>query len=90
MKQFRSVVALAFLIVVVLFSSSGPVFAGGDAWEFLLQNVSADSSDKVTIQLIPQERASAFPEKCDLITGDRKLYHAVKSQLPWVKWIGDY
>ena len=34
--------------------------------------------------------ALAEKEKCDLITGDRKLFNAVKSQLPWVKWIGDY
>jgi predicted nucleic acid-binding protein len=25
-----------------------------------------------------------------LITGDRRLYNAVKERLPWIVWIGDY
>ena len=25
-----------------------------------------------------------------LVTGDRRLYNAVKDHLPWVLWIGDY
>ncbi len=25
-----------------------------------------------------------------LITGDRRLYHAVREQLDWVHWLGDY
>lgn len=25
-----------------------------------------------------------------LITGDRRLYNAVKGRLPWVRWVGDY
>jgi len=25
-----------------------------------------------------------------LITGDRRLYHAVRDNLDWVQWIGDY
>lgn len=25
-----------------------------------------------------------------LVTGDRRLYNAVKDRLPWVLWIGDY
>lgn len=25
-----------------------------------------------------------------LITGDLRLYNAVKSELPWVRWVGDY
>lgn len=27
---------------------------------------------------------------CDLWTGDRRLYNAVKSRLSWVKWVGEY
>jgi predicted nucleic acid-binding protein len=27
---------------------------------------------------------------CELWTGDRRLYNAVKDELPWVKWLGDY
>lgn len=26
---------------------------------------------------------------CDFWTADRKLYNAVHTQLPWVKWVGD-
>jgi len=26
----------------------------------------------------------------ELVTGDRRLYNAVKDHLPWVLWIGDY
>ena len=29
-------------------------------------------------------------ERCDLYTGDRKLFHAAEKHLPWVKWIGNY
>jgi predicted nucleic acid-binding protein len=29
-------------------------------------------------------------ERCDLYTGDRKLFHAAERPLPWVKWIGNY
>lgn len=32
----------------------------------------------------------AEKEKCDFLTGDRKLFNALKRRLPWVKWIGDY
>ncbi len=34
--------------------------------------------------------ALAEMEKCDLWTGDRTFYQAVKNELSWVKWIGDY
>jgi len=34
--------------------------------------------------------ALAEKEKCDLFTGDRKLFNAIKSQFSWVQWIGDY
>lgn len=34
--------------------------------------------------------ALAEKEKCDLLTGDKKLSNAVKNRLPWVRWIGDY
>ncbi len=34
--------------------------------------------------------ALAEAEKCDLWTGDRNFYQAVKDELTWVKWIGDY
>ncbi len=34
--------------------------------------------------------ALAEGEKCDLWTGDRAFYQAVKSESPQVKWIGDY
>lgn len=34
--------------------------------------------------------ALAEAEKCDLWTGDRAFYQAVKGELAWVKWIGDY
>ena len=29
-------------------------------------------------------------ERCDLFTGDRKLFHSAEKHLPWVKWIGNY
>lgn len=32
----------------------------------------------------------AEKEKCDFLTGDKKLSNAIKGRLPWVKWIGDY
>lgn len=28
--------------------------------------------------------------RCELWTGDRRLYNAVKEAIPWVKWIGHY
>jgi predicted nucleic acid-binding protein len=34
--------------------------------------------------------ALAEQEKCELWTGDRDFYQAVKNELSWVKWIGDY
>ena len=34
--------------------------------------------------------ALAEREQCDLITGDRRLFNAIRNQLSWVKWIGDY
>ncbi|MCD6567307.1 MAG: type II toxin-antitoxin system VapC family toxin [Dehalococcoidia bacterium] len=34
--------------------------------------------------------ALAESEGCELWTGDRPFYRAVKSELPRVKWIGDY
>lgn len=34
--------------------------------------------------------ALAEVEKCDLWTGDRDFYQAVKGEAPRVKWIGDY
>jgi predicted nucleic acid-binding protein len=34
--------------------------------------------------------ALAEKEKCDLVTGDRKLFNAIEEELVWVKWIGDY
>lgn len=34
--------------------------------------------------------ALAEKEKCDFLTGDKKLHTAIKNRLPWVKWIGDY
>ena len=34
--------------------------------------------------------ALAKIEACELITGDRKLFNAVNSQLQWVRWIGDF
>jgi len=34
--------------------------------------------------------ALAEREGCDLWTGDRLFYQAVKGELPQVKWIGDY
>jgi len=34
--------------------------------------------------------ALAESKGCDLWTGDRPFYQAVKSRLPLVKWIGDY
>ena len=34
--------------------------------------------------------ALAEKEKCDLLTGDKKLFNAVRNRLPWVRWIGDY
>ncbi len=29
-------------------------------------------------------------ERCNLYTGDRKLFHAAERPLPWVKWVGNY
>jgi predicted nucleic acid-binding protein len=34
--------------------------------------------------------ALAEHEGSPLITGDKRLYNAVKEKLPWVRWIGDY
>lgn len=34
--------------------------------------------------------ALAEKEKCDFITGDRKLFNVVTNELLWVRWIGDY
>ena len=34
--------------------------------------------------------ALAQREECDFYTGDKKLHHATRTHLPWVKWIGDY
>jgi len=34
--------------------------------------------------------ALAEDEKCDLWTGDRVFYQAVRTQSPCVRWIGDY
>lgn len=34
--------------------------------------------------------ALAEREECDFYTGDKKLYHATRTHLSWVKWIGDY
>jgi len=32
--------------------------------------------------------ALAEQYRCNLWTGDKRLYHSVKNNLPWVKWIG--
>ncbi len=34
--------------------------------------------------------AVAQQHQMELWTGDRRLYHAVRQRLPFVKWIGDY
>lgn len=34
--------------------------------------------------------ALAESEGCELWTGDKLFYHAIKGELPQVKWIGDY
>ena len=34
--------------------------------------------------------ALAESEGCELWTGDRSFYQAVKGALPWVRWLGDY
>lgn len=34
--------------------------------------------------------ALAEHEGVPLITGDRRLYNAVKGELEWVRWVGDY
>lgn len=34
--------------------------------------------------------ATAESKRCELWTADRPFYQAVKTALPWVKWIGDY
>ena len=34
--------------------------------------------------------ALADREKCDLFTGDKRLFNAAKKRLPWVKRIGNY
>lgn len=34
--------------------------------------------------------ALAEKEKCDLLTGDSRLFNAIMNQLAWVRWIGDY
>ena len=33
---------------------------------------------------------AAHTRNIDFWTGDRRLYHAVKDRLPFVRWIGDY
>ncbi len=34
--------------------------------------------------------ALAEAEGCELWTGDRTFYQAVRGELPWVRWVGDY
>jgi predicted nucleic acid-binding protein len=34
--------------------------------------------------------ALAEKEKCDFLTGDKRLFHSIKKYFSWVKWIGDY
>jgi predicted nucleic acid-binding protein len=34
--------------------------------------------------------ALAERENCDYWTADERLWNAVKSKLPWVRWLGDY
>ena len=34
--------------------------------------------------------ALAEKEKCDFITGDKRLFNSIKNYFSWVKWIGDY
>ena len=34
--------------------------------------------------------ALAEREKCDFVTGDKKLFNSSKNRLAWVKWIGHY
>ncbi len=34
--------------------------------------------------------ALAEHEGVPFITGDKRLYNAVKGKLPWVRWVGDY
>jgi predicted nucleic acid-binding protein len=34
--------------------------------------------------------ALAEKEKCDLVTGDRKLFKSIGDELVWIKWIGGY
>lgn len=34
--------------------------------------------------------ALADREKCDLFTGDKRLFNTAKKRLVWVKWIGNY
>lgn len=34
--------------------------------------------------------ALARREECELWTADKRLWRAVKDQLPWVRWLGDY
>jgi predicted nucleic acid-binding protein len=34
--------------------------------------------------------ALAKREECELWTADKRLWRAVKDQLPWVRWLGDY
>lgn len=34
--------------------------------------------------------ALAEKENCNLITGDKKLFKAIRKHFPWVKLIGDY
>ena len=34
--------------------------------------------------------ALAEKEKCDFITGDKKLFNSIRNHLPWIKWIGYY
>lgn len=34
--------------------------------------------------------ALAKKEHCDFLTGDKKLFRAIKNRVPWAIWIGDY
>jgi predicted nucleic acid-binding protein len=34
--------------------------------------------------------ALAEKEKCDFLTGDKRLFNSIKNYFSWVKWIGDY
>lgn len=65
------------------------------AWNIELREVDNIKSIEFALQYGLSGYDAAYvvlarSENCELWTGDKPLYQAVKDELPFVKWIGDY